>query len=122
LVKQFTIGGIVEIFTWARETAIETIKVLHYIVGKPALPTFWALGWHQSRWGYRNTSHYEYVVDNYLRHEIPVDTLWADIDYMYKYEDFTLDRENFEKLPSIVENIKKDHGIHFVPHFRYGYP
>jgi len=122
VVKQFTIGGIVEIFTWARESPIELIKVLHYIVGKPALPAYWSLGWHQSRWGYRNTSHYEYLVDNYLKHEIPIDTLWADIDYMENYEDFTIDRKHFEDLPSFLSTIKKNYGIHFVPILDMGIP
>ena len=122
LVKLVTIGGIIEIFTWARENPIQTIQVLHYIVGKPALPTYWSLGWHQCRWGYTSTEHLENLVSNYYKHEIPLDTIWSDIDYMDKYEDFTIDPVNFSGLPDLVERIKIENGIHYVPILDIGIP
>lgn len=35
------------------------------------------------------------VWNSYNKYNIPLDSLWTDIDYMYKYQDFTIDFEKF---------------------------
>jgi alpha-glucosidase (family GH31 glycosyl hydrolase) len=37
----------------------------------------------------------EEVIQGYEKHDLPLDTIWTDIDYMVKYEDFTIDEERF---------------------------
>lgn len=122
LARQITAGGIIEIFAWSKNSAEETIQVYHNIIGKPALPPFWSLGWHQSKWGFSNTQEMQSVIDNYLKYEIPLDTLWADIDYMDKFQDFSIDPSNFGDLSNLVAKAKEDHGIHFVPILDIGIP
>jgi len=41
------------------------------------------------------------MVLGYQENNIPLDTAWSDIDYLYNYRDFTVDtRENkFKNLP-----------------------
>jgi len=39
------------------------------------------------------------VYENYTQYNIPLDTLWSDIDYMENYKDFTYDPKNFGGLP-----------------------
>lgn len=39
------------------------------------------------------------VYENYNRYNIPLDTLWSDIDYLDDYKDFTYDKFNFDGLP-----------------------
>ena len=39
------------------------------------------------------------VYENYTQYNIPLDTLWSDIDYMEDYKDFTYDPKNFGRLP-----------------------
>ena len=39
------------------------------------------------------------VFQNYTLYNIPLDTLWSDIDYMDDYKDFTYDKSNFNGLP-----------------------
>jgi hypothetical protein len=65
------------------------------ILRRAAIPPFWALGFHQCRWGYHNVSMLEEVIQGYEKHDLPLDTIWTDIDYMVKYEDFTLMRRGF---------------------------
>ena len=35
------------------------------------------------------------VVDNYRRFDLPLETIWTDIDYMSQYRDFTQDERTF---------------------------
>jgi len=64
-------------------------------VGFPYMPPFWALGWHQCRWGYKSVLETSVVVDTYDKFDLPLDTIWNDIDYMDAYKDFTSDPKTF---------------------------
>ena len=45
-----------------------------------------------------------------------MDNLWSDIDYMYKYRDFTYDREGeYAGLEEFVKNTLHSNGKHYVP-------
>lgn len=118
---QITIGGIIELVITTGKTPNETLQKYHHVLGKPTLPNFWALGWHQCRWGYNTTEKLQNVIDNYNLHKIPIDTIWSDIDYMTKYEDFSYDKIRYENLPEFIENINSL-GIHYVPIIDIGIP
>jgi len=45
------------------------------LTGFPALPPRWALGYHQSRWGYRTQREAEAVLDGFHQHQMPLAAL-----------------------------------------------
>lgn len=55
------------------------------------------------------------VVDTYLENHLPLESMWADIDYMSDYKDFTVDQKNFGDLGTYMASIKHDKQIKFVP-------
>mmetsp|Transcript_41978 Transcript_41978/g.48617 ORF Transcript_41978/g.48617 Transcript_41978/m.48617 type:complete len:1282 (-) Transcript_41978:599-4444(-) len=85
------------------------------LVGHPVMVPEWSLGWHQCRYGYNTSEQVKDVVENYLSHDIPLDVIWTDIDYMDMYKDFTLSKEYFGDLPAYVAKWKTDHAIRYVP-------
>ena len=110
-----TIGGIIDYYIIVDNSPENVIKDIHFLLGNPILPPYWAFGTHQCRWGYKNTSVFENVYDNYINKEIPLDVMWLDIDAMKNYEIFTLNEKNFGDLPQVIKNkIHKNHAK-FIP-------
>ncbi|CAG2105630.1 unnamed protein product [Medioppia subpectinata] len=40
------------------------------------------------------------------------DVMYADIDYMSKYQDFSYNETDFKDLPQLISSLKNDHNIH----------
>jgi len=50
----------------------------------------WAFGWNQCKFGYFNEDIWWGAYQNYTKFNIPLDTMWGDIDYMDDYKVFTI--------------------------------
>ena len=112
--NQITIGGEIEFFIFIGQTPNEVISNYQSKIGFPNLPPFWALGYHQCRWGYKNTSILENIVNQFNNYSIPFDTIWSDIDYMESFEDFTVEQKGFFNLSATVTKFHNDN-LHYVP-------
>jgi alpha-glucosidase len=75
------------------------------LIGKPAMPPLWALGYHQSRWGYRTEEDIRSVINGFVEHDLPVSAIHLDIDYMHGYRVFTEDHERFPSLPALADEL-----------------
>ncbi|MBD3320573.1 MAG: hypothetical protein GF350_05690 [Chitinivibrionales bacterium] len=84
------------------------------LTGRVPRPPLWALGYHQSKWGYKSMDDLTRLADNFERNGIPVDGLWLDIEYMDGYRVFTFDKKHF---PSPKKNIARiqERGYRVVP-------
>ena len=109
-----TIGGIIDYYIIVDNSPENVIKDIHYLIGKPILPPYWALGVHQCRWGFKNTFDFENVYNNYIERKIPIDSMWIDIDAMENFKIFTLNKQHFKNLPKVVDNIHKNQAK-FIP-------
>jgi alpha-glucosidase len=65
------------------------------LTGRPAMPPRWALGFHQSRWGYTNGAELEAIAARFRAERIPADALWLDIQHMRGFRTFTFDEPAF---------------------------
>ncbi len=83
------------------------------LTGRPPLPPRWALGFHQSRWGYMNEEQVRTVVEGFRRHDLPISAIHLDIDYMDGYRVFTVNRERFPDLKRLADDLHAL-GIHLV--------
>jgi alpha-glucosidase (family GH31 glycosyl hydrolase) len=89
------IGGIIDMYVVLGPSPNDVSRQYADIVGLPAMIPYWSLGWHQSRWGYASVGDMKTVVAKYKAAQIPLETLWGDIDYMDNYKCFTFDPVNF---------------------------
>jgi hypothetical protein len=86
-------GGVVDLFVFAGPTPLDVLDQYARVVGRPAFPPRWALGWGQSRWGYASVAALEEVVARYDAEKIPLETVYSDIDHMDGYGEDTSSSE-----------------------------
>jgi alpha-glucosidase (family GH31 glycosyl hydrolase) len=84
-----------DLFVFAGPRPMDVVSQYWKVIGYPALPPIWALGYHHSRYGFKSLAEMESVVESHDQHELPLDCIWADIDYMDQFNDFTFDEVNF---------------------------
>eukprot|EP00708_Paratrimastix_pyriformis_P002084 GAFH01000823.1.p1 GENE.GAFH01000823.1~~GAFH01000823.1.p1 ORF type:complete len:881 (-),score=284.11 GAFH01000823.1:103-2718(-) len=99
-------GGIVDMFLFTGPAPADVVRQYHALIGQTAMPPYWALGWHQSRWGYFTAATDATVLSEYQKHDLPLDTLWNDIEYMKAYHDFTLDGDHYD--PATMAAMLRD--------------
>jgi alpha-glucosidase len=75
------------------------------LVGRPAMPPRWALGFHQSRWGYNDAATVEAIADEYRALAIPADAIWLDIQHLRGFRTFTWDPQGFPDPQGLVARL-----------------
>ncbi len=76
------------------------------LTGRPALPPRWALGYHQSRWGYKNEADVRAITDGFAKLGIPLSAVHLDIDYMRGFRVFTVDPHRFPDLGRLTSDAR----------------
>ncbi|GMH45019.1 hypothetical protein BSKO_12976 [Bryopsis sp. KO-2023] len=99
-------GGILDFYFFLGPDPNSVLKQYQEVIGKPVMPPFWSLGFHQCRYGYENMEEVQGVVDGYAKAKIPLEVVWGDIDYMDGYRDFTLEKQKYS-LPKVTAFLKK---------------
>ena len=78
------------------------------LTGKPQLPPLWALGYHQSRWGYKTEAEIRELASNFNHHELQISAIHLDIDYMHGYRVFTVDHKRFPNLKRLAVDLQEE--------------
>jgi len=111
------LGGSIDLFIFDGPTQ-EAVTKQYQIgaIGLPAMQQYWTFGFHQCRWGYQNWSEVEAVVQNYRDFNIPLETVWSDIDYMFQYRDFVNDpiRYGYQEGQEFLRRLHAT-GQHYIP-------
>lgn len=89
-------------------------KEFRTLIGRSYIPPKWAFGLAQSRWGYKTEEDVREVARQYREHDLPLDMICMDIEYMQDYADFTVNKERFPDLTKLSADLKAQ-GIRLVP-------
>ena len=89
-------------------------KEFRTLIGRSYIPPRWAFGLAQSRWGYKTEEDVREIARQYKEHDLPLDMICMDIEYMQDYADFTVNKERFPDLAKLSADLKAQ-GIRLVP-------
>jgi alpha-glucosidase len=71
------------------------LKQYMTLVGAPALPPMWALGYHQGAYGYYDQGKVLDAIKAYRANNIPIDGVHIDVDFQDNYRTFTASNMKF---------------------------
>ncbi len=83
----------------------EVVGAYMSLTGKPPLPPRWALGYHQSQWGYKSGDDVRRICAGFAEMKLPLSAIHLDIDYMDGYRVFTIDQAKFPDFRSLSDEI-----------------
>lgn len=96
-------SGIIDVFVLLGPSPSDAFRQYADLTGHGNLPQMFAIGYHQCRWNYNDEQDVIQVATKFDEHDIPMDTMWLDIEYTDSKKYFTWDHQKF---PSPVEMIK----------------
>ena len=99
-------GGTTDLYLLAGPTLRDVARRYVALTGRAPLPSLWALGYHQCRWGYRHEGEFRELAAQFAAHDVPVSALWYDIDYMDGYRLFTWNRDDFPDPLGLNRELK----------------
>lgn len=96
------------------DSAYDIARQFRGIIGKSYIPPKFAFGYGQSRWGYAAPDDFREVAEQHREHDIPLDMIYMDIEYMDHYKDFTVDPQNFPDFSAFVDEMRRQ-DIRLIP-------
>jgi alpha-glucosidase len=87
-------------------TPAEVLERFTARAGRAPMPPRWALGHHQSRWGYRSEKDLRRLASELRRRGIPSDAIHLDIDYMDGYRVFTWHPKRFPQPQALLRELR----------------
>ncbi|MBV9326352.1 MAG: DUF4968 domain-containing protein [Chloroflexi bacterium] len=106
-------GGPLIYYVFSGPTPRGVLERYTELTGRIPLPPRWALGNHQSRWGYTTADEVLQLARTFRERNLPLDALYLDIDYMRGYRVFTWDAERFPDPAGLVRELD-DLGVKLV--------
>jgi alpha-glucosidase len=106
-------GGDVVAYFFAGPTPRKVLERYTQLTGRMSLPPLWALGNHQSRWGYSSAEEVRGLAREFRERRIPCDCFHLDIDHMDGYRVFTWHPERFPDPAGFIAELAGD-GFHAV--------
>ncbi|KAI2632940.1 glycoside hydrolase family 31 protein [Xylaria nigripes] len=102
-----TLGGVLDFYFLSGPSPTDVSKQYAEVVGLPAMMSYWTFGFHQCKYGWPDVLYEAEVVTNYSAANIPLEVLWADIDYMDHRQIYTTDPERYplHKMRELVETL-----------------
>jgi alpha-glucosidase len=93
--------GPIDYYVIAGPSVGDVVRRYTDLTGRPPMPPEWALGYQQSRWGYKSDSEIRGIADRLRSDHVPADVIWMDIDYQDRERPFTVNTTTFPDLKKL---------------------
>lgn len=98
-------SGIVDVFILLGPSPSDAFRQYTTLTGHGNLPQMFAIGYHQCRWNYNDEQDVAQVAAKFDEHDIPMDTMWLDIEYTDAKKYFTWDHQKFPHPVEMMKNL-----------------
>lgn len=98
-------GGAIDQYVIAGPALRDVVRRYTALTGRIPMPPRWALGYHQSRWGYSPSARVEEIAREFRTRRIPADGIWLDIQHMRGFRTFTWEPTNFADPAGLVTRL-----------------
>jgi alpha 1,3-glucosidase len=100
--------GVLDIAILVGPTPADVLQQYHYLTGLPTLPPIFALGYHQSKWGYKSQKKVMWISKKFIKERISMDVVWLDIQYTDGKKYFTWDPLRYGDPTKLISSISED--------------
>jgi alpha-glucosidase len=107
-------GPEMDVYLIAGPSVATVLERFTALTGRTPLAPLWALGAQQSRWGYENEREIRAVLAGYKQHELPLDAIYTDIDYMDGYKVWRWDSTRYPNPTKLVQDAAIQ-GVRVIP-------
>ena len=83
------------------------------LTGRAPMPPRWALGYQQSKWGYRTEAEMRRIYNLFQQHDLPLSVLTLDGDHLRGYRTLTVDEDRYPNLTEFAAELR-DADVHLV--------
>uniref|UniRef100_A0A2K5Z3X6 Neutral alpha-glucosidase AB n=1 Tax=Mandrillus leucophaeus TaxID=9568 RepID=A0A2K5Z3X6_MANLE len=97
--------GIIDVFLLLGPSISDVFRQYASLTGTQALPPLFSLGYHQSRWNYRDEADVLEVDQGFDEHNLPCDVIWLDIEHANGKRYFTWDPSRFPQPRTMLERL-----------------
>uniref|UniRef100_A0A6I8N9D2 Neutral alpha-glucosidase AB n=2 Tax=Ornithorhynchus anatinus TaxID=9258 RepID=A0A6I8N9D2_ORNAN len=104
-VRWMSESGIIDVFLLLGPTAPDLFRQYGSLTGTQALPPLFSLGYHQSRWNYRDEADVLEVDRGFDAHDLPCDVIWLDIEHADGKRYFTWDPSRFPQPRTMLDQL-----------------
>lgn len=98
-------SGVMEFFVLLGPTPLDAFKQYTDLTGVAPLPQLYTLAYHQCRWNYNDEKDIATVHEKFDEFDIPMDTMWLDIEYTDGKKYFTWDVHKFPNPLEMIHNL-----------------
>lgn len=114
-------AGYLDFYAFSSKIPSDLTNIFTKISGRPQLLPEFALGYHQSRWGYMSQDEITTIDQKFDEKIIPHDVFWLDLDHTEDRQYFIWNKQNFNKPLELLDNLasnKRDLVILVDPHLK----
>jgi len=99
-------GGELSYFVLAGKSMAEQLADYTWLTGRPPMPPKWALGYLQSKYGYRSARAARDVVDRLRSEDIPADGFILDLYWFENMGDLSWNRADFPEPSGMIDDLE----------------
>lgn len=98
-------GGQIDSYIMCADSVKEVVRTYGKITGTMPMPRLDYLGYQQCRWSYMDQDEVVQVARQMRQHDIPLDVIYLDIDYMEDFKVFTTDPKRFSNVSTMTQTL-----------------